>query len=53
MAFLLFPQALSVPRAPLPPPNGKHGVVSVARGENEGRFLVFVESGDRDVTLGV
>lgn len=39
MAFLLFPQALPVPIAPLPPPNEKHGMVSVARGENEGRFL--------------
>lgn len=53
MVFLLFPQALPVPLAPLPPQNGKHGVVSVARGENEGRFLVSVESGERDVTLEV
>lgn len=53
MAFLLFPQAQSVPLTPLPPQKGKHGMISVARGENEGRFLVFVESGERDVTLEV
>ena len=46
MAFLLFPLELPlhlpIPFAPLPPPNGKHSVVSVARGGNEGIPKVYL-----------
>lgn len=54
MALLLFPLELPpylpVPIAPLPP---QMGVFSVTREGNQGRFLVSVESGERDVSESV